>query len=108
MQQVMKNVFEQLKRNEELLKQAIDTANEAKNNVIEVKSSVNGLTRTIKDLATEVFDSKEEVKKRNRMFTDLLIPDIQLPIKNRNRYGDVVSALSEHKIVDNLVRLRCV
>lgn len=96
------NVCEQLNRNEALLKVAIDTANNAKDAVNEIKSSVKGLTRTIKDLVTEVFDTKEELKKRNSMFTDLLVPDIQLPIKSRQRYSDNAVALLEPKIVDNM------
>lgn len=96
---IEKAVFEaseQSKETQSLLKEAIESLNE-------MKVSIHNLTLTMKDLAVEVFDGKEELKKRNGLFTDLLVPDIQLPIKSVGRYGDVELALHKHKIVDNMV-----
>lgn len=90
------NALQQLKENKSLLTECNDSVNEMK---IEIKN----LSRTVKDLAVEVFGSKEELKKRNGLFTDMLVPEIRLPIKGVTRYGDVEIALHKDKIVDNMV-----
>lgn len=69
----------------------------------ETKSVVQKLVIVCKDLAVEVFACTEEIKKRNGMFTDLLVPDIKLPIKKRKQYINNELALGKHKIVDNMV-----
>lgn len=71
----------------------------------ETESSIQNLGLICKDLSVEVFACTEEIKKRNGMFTDVLVPDIKLPIKKMKRYGAIELALIRHKIVDNLVSL---
>lgn len=103
-EQFIANIRHQLKIHESMLKEIFQAAKETNKAVNDIKLSVQGLIRTVKDLAVQVFDSKAELKKRNGMFTDLLVPDIKLPIKRRNQYGDVALVLQEPKFVDNLVR----
>lgn len=69
----------------------------------ETKSVVENSIAIFRDLTLEVFNCKEEIKKRNGMFTDLLIPDIKLSIKNVEQYNAVDFALKKPKIVENLV-----
>lgn len=69
----------------------------------ETESVVQKLVGVCKDLAVEVFACTEEIKKRNGMFTDLLVPDIKLPIRKRKQYINNELALGKHKIVDNMV-----
>lgn len=70
----------------------------------ETESVVQKLVLVCKDLAVEVFACTDEIKKRNGMFTDLLVPDIKWPIKKRKQFVNNESALGKHKIIDNVVR----
>lgn len=58
-----------------------------------------------KDLSAEVFKCNREIKKRNGLFTDLLHPDIEVPIQDEDHYEDVTEKLKDKRFVDNLVRL---
>lgn len=92
----LSNAIKQLNENNKLLIETVDALRD-------IKFTIGGLTQTIKDLAAEVFDNKEELKKRNGLFTDLLAPQIQFPIKKLRRYDDVEMELQDCKIVDNVV-----
>lgn len=87
---------QQLEENKAVLK-------EIKENTAETKSLVQNFIAIMKDLAVEVFDSKEEIKKRNGMFTDILMPDFPLHIMDVKEYNDAESALQKHKVVDSMV-----
>lgn len=75
---------------------------------LNVKSSdteqvVDKLVSVCKDLTVEVFACTEQLKKRNGMFTDLLVPDLKLTLKLRKHFNRNELALQNPKIVDNLV-----
>lgn len=96
---IEKGVFcacQQLEENKAVLK-------EIKEISFETKVLIQSLMPIIKDLTVEVFDSKEEIKKRNGMFTDLLAPDVQLSIEGVKQFDDVIAALEKLKNVDNMV-----
>lgn len=76
---------------------------EIKKQTIETQNGTQNLVAICKDLSVEVFTCVEEIKKRNGLFTDVLVPDIKLPIKKTKRYYDIELALGRHKVVDNLV-----
>lgn len=69
----------------------------------DTESVVEKLVSVCKDLSVEVFSCTEEFKKRNGMFTDLLVPDLKLPVTRRKHYTNNETELKKHKIADNLV-----
>lgn len=69
----------------------------------ETKILVRSIIPVIKDLTVEVLASREEIKKRNGLFTDVLSPDVQLRIKDIRQYDANETALQKHMIVDNMV-----
>lgn len=71
----------------------------------ESETVVQNMASVCKDLSVEVFACTAEIKKRNGLFTDVLVPDIKLPIKRTKQYGDVELTLRRHKVVDNLVSM---
>ncbi|KAJ6634636.1 hypothetical protein Bhyg_13212 [Pseudolycoriella hygida] len=75
---------------------------EIRKKTIENENVVQNLVLIAKDLSVEVFACVEEIKKRNGLFTDVLVPDIKIPIKKTSRYCSVENALKRHKLVDNL------
>lgn len=71
----------------------------------ETEAVVTKLVSVCKDLAVEVFACTEEIKKRNGMFTDILVPNLRLPVKRTKHYINNELALGDYKIVDNMVSL---
>lgn len=69
----------------------------------ETEQVVEKLVSVCKDLSVEVFSCTEELKKRNGMFTDLLVPDLKLPVFRRKDYTKNELALRKIKIADNMV-----
>lgn len=70
----------------------------------ETEEVVEKLVLVCKDLSVEVFSCTEELKKRNGMFTDLLVPDLKLPVFRRKHYMKNELALAKIKIADNMVK----
>lgn len=69
----------------------------------ETESVVQKLVTICRDLSFNVFACTEEIKKRNGMFTDLLVPDIKMPVRKRKQFYNNETAFGEPKIVDNMV-----
>lgn len=67
---------------------------------------IEKLVAVCKDLSVEVFSCTEEFKKRNGMFTDLLVPDLKLPAKRRKHFRRNEMGLKKSKIFDNMVRYK--
>lgn len=100
-----------LVRIEKLIMHACQELELIKNDMkaLKIKSSetervVEKLVLVYKDLSVEVFSCTEELKKRNGMFTDLLVPDLKLPVKRRKDYKKNELALARIKIADNMVK----
>lgn len=101
-----------LQRIEKLIKHACQELESIKREIkaLNIKSTeteevVGHLVTVCKDLTVEVFTCTAELKKRNGMFTDLLVPDLKLNLKRRKHHNQNELALANTKIVDNLVRL---
>lgn len=99
-----------LVRIEKLIMHACQELESIKNDMkaLKIKSSeteqvVENLVLVCKDLCAEVFSCTEELKKRNGMFTDLLVPDLKLPVNRRKYYKKNELALAKMKIADNMV-----
>lgn len=69
----------------------------------ETEQVVEKLVLVCKDLSVEVFSCTEELKKRNGMFTDLLVPDLKFPMTRRTHFQNNELALAKIKIADNMV-----
>lgn len=72
----------------------------------ETEQVVDKLVSVCKDLSVEVFSCTEELKKRNGMFTDMLIPDLKLPVLRRKHYKNNELALKKIKVTDNMVKYK--
>lgn len=65
---------------------------------------IEKLVTVCKDLSVEVFSCTEEFKKRNGMFTDMLVPNLKLPVTRRKHYKNNETELANNKIADNMVK----
>lgn len=102
------DILDELNNLKEQLKAIAQTSNDNSKVLEELQELAVASIAVIKDLTAELFKCKEEIKKRNGLFTDMLHPDIEVPLGEPEQFDALVEKFRDKRLIDNLVKKICI